>query len=233
MATAGHIDPKGGSDQIATDLLAIRGIDDLARLAAQSGGGRPAGAITVGSTAMTPDRFTALRDQAEQVVTEHHAAHPLRPGISSATLATSVGVNQDLVDRLVEESPILRRIGPDVTRIDHRQGLDEDMETHWSRAEAMLRSDLAVPVATELGLDPELLHLMIRNGHLVRISDDLVFLPEQIEQIVSIIEGMDTGFTVADFRDRTGLSRKYAVPVLEWSDKEGLTIRRGDQRHLR
>jgi selenocysteine-specific elongation factor len=233
MTTADHIDPQGGPDQIATDLLAIRGIDDLARLAAHSGGGKPDDAITVGSAALTPVRFLALRDQAEQAVTEHHAEHPLRPGISSATLATSLDVSQDLVDRLVEESPLLRRIGPDVTRIGHRQGLDEDMEKRWSHAQAMLRSDLAVPSAADLGLDQELLHLMIRNGHLVRISDVLVFLPEQIDLIVSIIKGMDAGFTVANFRDRTGLSRKYAVPLLEWSDKEGLTIRRGDQRHLR
>ena len=34
-------------------------------------------------------------------------------------------------------------------------------------------------------------------------------------------------------RDATGLSRKYAVPILEWSDREGLTVRRGDVRSLR
>ncbi|MGH8942097.1 MAG: SelB C-terminal domain-containing protein [Acidimicrobiia bacterium] len=40
-------------------------------------------------------------------------------------------------------------------------------------------------------------------------------------------------YTVSRFRDHTGLSRKYVVPILEWADREGLTIRRGDVRHLR
>jgi selenocysteine-specific elongation factor len=70
-------------------------------------------------------------------------------------------------------------------------------------------------------------------GKLVRISEDLVYLPEQIDRIVSELRAMEGSFTVAQFRDRTGLSRKYAVPLLEWADKEGLTIRQGDERRLR
>jgi selenocysteine-specific elongation factor len=92
---------------------------------------------------------------------------------------------------------------------------------------------LAVPAAGDLGLDRELLHRVIREGRLIRVSDDLVFLPEQIEEIRGHLSTMASPFTVAQFRDQTGLSRKYAVPILEWTDREGLTIRRGDERHLR
>ena len=48
-----------------------------------------------------------------------------------------------------------------------------------------------------------------------------------------MLGGMTGPFTVAEFRDHSGLSRKYVVPILEWADREGLTIRRGDVRHLR
>jgi selenocysteine-specific elongation factor len=151
----------------------------------------------------------------------------------AATLATSLDIDQDLVDRLVAESPALTRVGPDVAAVGHEHGVDEDLERRLSTAEAALRAGLGVPNAADLGLDSEQLHLLIRTGRLVRISDDLVFLPEQIEEITSILRNMSDGFTVADFRDRTGLSRKYVVPLLEWADKEGLTIRRGDVRRLR
>jgi selenocysteine-specific elongation factor len=226
-----RIDPTADRDRIAADLLAIRGIDDPARIAAHSGGGQPRDAITVGSSVITRERFDDMVAEVEIAVTEYHAEHPLRTGIPSATLATSIDISQDLVDRLVEESPILSRAGPDVARTDHRQSLDEDMKLRWSRAETMLRADLAVPNVDDLGLDPELLHLLIRMEKLVRVSADLVLLPEQIDQIVALLREMKDGFTVADFRDHTGLSRKYAVPLLEWSDRERLTFRRGDERH--
>ena len=47
-----------------------------------------------------------------------------------------------------------------------------------------------------------------------------------------VASGMDE-FTVADFRDRFGISRKYAVPLLEWLDRAGITRRDGDVRVVR
>jgi selenocysteine-specific elongation factor len=90
-----------------------------------------------------------------------------------------------------------------------------------------------VPVESELDLDADIVAMKVRSGDLVRISADILYLPEQVESISSILGSMDDGFTVADFRDRSGLTRKYAVPILEWSDKEGLTVRRGDVRRIR
>jgi selenocysteine-specific elongation factor len=96
-----------------------------------------------------------------------------------------------------------------------------------------LSESLAVPDADTLDLGEELIHLLIREAALVRVSDDLVYRPEQIEEIKRMLGEMTEPFTVARFRDHTGLSRKYVVPILEWADREGLTIRRGDVRHLR
>jgi selenocysteine-specific elongation factor len=39
--------------------------------------------------------------------------------------------------------------------------------------------------------------------------------------------------TMAQFRDLIGTSRKYAVPLLEWFDARGITLRSGDYRMLR
>jgi selenocysteine-specific elongation factor len=150
-----------------------------------------------------------------------------------ATLATGLGTTSDLVSRMVEESSDLERIGPVVTSTRHRPSLDSEAEGAWARAEGILRQGLAVPSANDLGIDRELLHRMVRDGRVVRVSDDLVYLPEQIDQIKRHLVAMDSPFTVARFRDQSGLSRKYVVPILEWADREGLTIRQGDERRLR
>jgi selenocysteine-specific elongation factor len=150
-----------------------------------------------------------------------------------ATLAAGLGSTPEMVEMLIGESSTLQRIGPDVASTEHPPALDPGAQAEWARAEAILEKDLAVPPAGDLGLGRELLHRMIREGRLIRVSDDLVFLPGQIEEIRGQLDRMTSPFTVAQFRDQTGLSRKYAVPILEWADREGLTIRRGDERHLR
>ena len=68
---------------------------------------------------------------------------------------------------------------------------------------------------------------------LVRVSDDLVYLPEQIDQVLAGLKDLPDGFTVAQFRDHFGLTRKYAVPLLEWTDANDHTARHGDGRTVR
>ena len=233
MKAARLIDPFGSRDGIATALLGMRGMDDVERLAAHSGGGQPRESVLVGGVVLTQERFDALRSRAEEVVTEYQGQHQLRPGIPLATLAGTLGVSNELAERLVEDSKDLGRSGPDVSTQQHRLGLDPDSDLRWEKARARLGESLAVPDADDLGLGRELTHLMIREARLIRVSDDLVYLPDQVEEIARMLGEMTEPFTVAQFRDHSGLSRKYVVPILEWADREGLTIRRGDLRHLR
>ena len=86
---------------------------------------------------------------------------------------------------------------------------------------------------SQLDIDSEALHAVVRDGRLVRISNDLSYLPEQIDEITTRLSAMEDGFTVADFRDAMGMSRRQAVPVLEWLDGQGWTSRRGDVRNVR
>ncbi len=120
-----------------------------------------------------------------------------------------------------------------MARPEHDTALTDEQEAAWQRAVALLRKGLDVPSESELGLDGDLIGLKLRSGDLVRIAPGLVYLAEQIEDLKDAMTRCAPEFTVADFRDAAGLSRKYAVPILEWSDKEGLTVRRGDLRSFR
>lgn len=233
VSTSARIPVDSTPNAIADSLLAIRGTDSVARLAAHSGGGYPAAAVIVGDTAFSRGALESLRARAFERVSSDHEAHPLRQGMPMATLATALGVEADVAELVVLEEERLETVGPDVRLVGHSAGLGPADEAAWARAEEMLAAGLDVPRETELGVGREVIHLKIREGRLVRIDDGLVVLAEQAEQIRDQIRQMPDGFTVAQFRDATGLSRKYAVPILEWSDREALTIRRGDGRHVR
>ena len=154
-------------------------------------------------------------------------------GLPLATLAEQLGVPAEVAEAVVETSQFLERVGPDVAREGRQIELTSEQQAQWNAVKSLVGAALAVPLVRELDADPELLHLMVRRGELVRISDDLLMLPTQVQEINGILDSLPDRFTVAEFRDATGLSRKYAVPILEWLDVEGLTVRRGDTRSVR
>ncbi len=232
LRQAKAIDPTEPPNEIATRLLGWRRTDLVSRLRAHTAGGIP-DAVIVGETAVDAGLAAELSERAHHLVGEAHELHPLRPGLPMATLADKLRVEGDLAERIVELTPDLERRGPDVALAGHGVSLTNRQTEAWERAKGLLSADLAVPDETDLDLDPELLHLKIRAGELVRVSPGLVYLPEQLEALRGLLATLGKEFTVAQFRDTAGLSRKYAVPILEWFDKEGLTVRSGDLRRLR
>jgi selenocysteine-specific elongation factor len=233
LGDARLIDPAASPNEVAERLLESRRVDRLTRIEAHARGGRPEHAIIVGDRAVSPGLIDELSDRAVRLVEDEHQSHPLRPGLPLATLAERLRVDADLAERVVETAAGLERLGPDVARTGHGARLTPEQAAAWEKARERLVADLAVPQEDDLGLDPEVVHLKLRDGELVRVGPGLVYLPEQIETLRSKMASLEDGFTVAQFRDAAGLSRKYAVPFLEWADKEGLTVRRGDIRRIR
>jgi len=79
------------------------------------------------------------------------------------------------------------------------------------------------------------LETLLTSGALVRVQD-AIYRSRQIAEIRANLEAAlrrDKQITMAAFRDLVGTSRKFAVPLLEWFDATGVTIRSGDVRLLR
>ena len=85
------------------------------------------------------------------------------------------------------------------------------------------------------GVDPTrartLLQILLREKRLVRVSEDLVLHASALGELRGHVS-QRTGqrFSVADFKDWTGVSRKYAIPLLEWLDSQRVTRRDADAR---
>lgn len=217
-------------DVIAADLLRIRRRYPLDRLRAESGGGRVDAPVFDG-IAYGAELMTRIGKEAIDAVTRYHQDNPLRSGMPTAHLAGLLGVPaaaiQAATDRLVVE-------GSEIRSTDRHPRRDPGDEERWQAALPVLRQvGLAVPKADDLGLGRELLHALVREGRLIRVSPELVYLPEQIEQVLEVIRSLPSSFTVAEFKDSAGISRKYAVPLLEWTDAHGHTVRTGDVRRFR
>ena len=225
---------EGSADDRATVLLDLRAMDEVDRLAAHTGGS-PQGAVTAAGVALSPERARSLSQRLSTVVGDYHRDNPLRAGPGVAELAEQLGVPQAVLVALAMEEPALDVDGSILVadgfsvEFDARQRAD--LDTAIAALEAA--GPLAVPRVTELGLDRELLHAAIREGELVRVSDEFVYLPTQIDVLTAGIRAFEEPFGVSEFKDVVGLSRKYAVPFLEWADDRGLTVRMGDKRRRR
>ncbi len=225
-----RLEPGVSPDTSAACLLDLRGMDRLADLVNDSGGGRPEAAVIVGDLVVSSSRLKQLMTAAEQKVRLDHEERPLRGGVPIATLAGALDAPRSVVEKAILESTMLEVRGPVVAVKDHEASLDPDAARVWDRVRAVLSTGLAVPTVGELEVEKELLHLLIRRGELVRVSDNLVYLPDQIAAIIKTAANLEAPFGVGEFKDAIGLSRKYAVPILEWLDDRGYTVRRGEGR---
>ena len=216
--------------EAAATLLDLRGSSPVDTLVAHTGA-PPRADSMVGGMAVTVAFRRRLADAAREEVRRFHDEWPLRPGLPVATLASRLGQPQEVIEAVLAGVDDLTETDGLVRSRDHTVALTDAQEKAWEQAVAMLREGgLAAPKPDDLPLEPELVHRMVREGRLVRISDDLVYLPEDARRLRDTVAAMPDEFSVADFRDAMALSRKYAVPILEWADAEGLTRRRGDVR---
>ena len=82
-----------------------------------------------------------------------------------------------------------------------------------------------------------LLKLVSRMGKADEVAHDHFFLRETVAEMVGIIVDLGTvsanaQFTAAQFRDRVDNGRKVAIQILEFFDRHGVTLRRGDLRRI-
>ena len=73
--------------------------------------------------------------------------------------------------------------------------------------------------------------MLLRERRLARAGEDLVFHASAIASLRALLaDRRGQRFTVPMFKEWTGVSRKYAIPLLEFMDRERVTRRQGDER---
>jgi selenocysteine-specific elongation factor len=80
-----------------------------------------------------------------------------------------------------------------------------------------------------------LLRLAADRGRVEAVERDRYYAREALEQFTGVLQdlGRQGSIIPAQVRDRLGISRKFLIPLLEWADERGITIREGDARVLK
>lgn len=181
---------------------------------------------------------------------DFHRKASMKPGVQRGELASSWGRNVPpkllhfLLEKLLKKGEI--EAEQEIIRLKgHKVSLASDQEkVRETILKAYADGGVTPPnlkdVLEPLGMDAKqasaVLRLLQDQNELVRIKDDMYY---HVPALVSIRDGIVSFFddhqemSAPDFKDLTGLSRKYLIPVLEYFDKEKLTVRVGDVRHLR
>jgi selenocysteine-specific elongation factor len=187
-------------------------------------------------------KVSSFKDSVIYILKSFHVNKPLLAGMAKEELRNLAlpGSPPFLLDELL--SPIAGvKVEGDIVRLtSHRILLKTDESEATSRIEVLFRdAGLAVPSMAEVlsksgvesGRARSLLQILLRDRKLIKINDELILHASAVEALRSILAPRTgTRFSVADFKTWTGVSRKYAIPLLEFLDREHLTRREGDTR---
>ena len=205
-------------------------------------GGTPKGAVCLGDTLFSEPRVEQMAAHLEQGLAYWHAAHPLGTGAPRRTLHRGPLAGLDarafeaLVERVSQEGRVVLE-GPRVALAGHRVELsDADQASIDALMQRLADAGLAPPATPELlegsGITEDHLALLLGRGTLERIEGRLVRGDHLAELVVSVRAFLAENSTLStgDFKALTGLTRRHAIPLLEWLDARGITIRLGDVR---
>ena len=195
-------------------------------------------------------KWNRLKERLLKTLKEFHAAHPLVPGMDMEELRGKLGyqlspkIFRVVVDLFITEKQIAKE--ENLLRLaSHRVELGSQEKVLMDKIKKILgEQPLAPPDLKEIEKQAgvprnrlsEVIRLLEREGSVVRITTDMYFLASSIEQLRGTLVQFlsEKGeMNAAAFRDLIGSSRKYTIPLLEYFDRAGLTIRIGDFRKLK
>jgi selenocysteine-specific elongation factor len=177
-----------------------------------------------------------------EVLKAFHEQNPLAAGMPKQELRSRELPEAPafLLDALIEGPAGIVAEGENLRLATYRLVLKQDEEQALEAIErAFQGAGLVAPslgeVLAKSGVAPararSLLQMLLRRGRLVKLADELVFhgaTLQELRQKVAALKGRR--LSVPEFKDLAGVSRKYAIPLLEYLDRERVTRREGDLR---
>ncbi|HXJ05594.1 MAG TPA: selenocysteine-specific translation elongation factor [Candidatus Acidoferrum sp.] len=192
--------------------------------------------------------FDEARRKIAERVERFHKENPLSPGIAREDLRASLGrrVRPETFRAALEElasekkldvqGELVKRAGAQIALLPEEAKAKEEIERAFSGAGLAVPSvkEVLAKLSVETRRAEKLLQMLLREKSLVRVSPELIFHRDALahlkEQLVAYKKAKGERISVPLFKDLTGITRKYAIPLLEYLDRERVTRRAGDER---
>jgi selenocysteine-specific elongation factor len=183
----------------------------------------------VGDWLVDPAAWRQWQERLRVAVTERAAARPLDPRLSLEDARRRIGVP----DR---EVLLALSAAAGLAYADGRIGLPDSHQASLGPAEAGLAQlerhlsaqPFAAPEKPQLdswGIGVPELAAAERTGRLVRLAPDVVLLPTGPAQAMRVLAALRQPFTTSEARQALGTTRRVAIPLLEYLDRRGWTVR--------
>lgn len=226
----------------AADLSGKEGGVAASTLAALVADGR---LTRVGDRLLTPERLAELRERVEKLLEGFSAASPLVWGMSAEELRGKLAkrLERSLLDAVLSDLEAAGRVSRRGNLV--RWGAAQvDLPPEHARLADLIETRLAAGGAAPPSLDElrrdiasrdfdTIVKLLAETGRVTKVTSGMIFHPRVLDELRSKVVGYfekHERLAVAEFKDLAGVTRKHAIPILEFLDREGTTLRLGDFR---
>jgi len=207
--------------------------------------------LNIEDTLIARAAFDDLERQVVADVTAHHKSEPLARGLSKEILrerffpSVATDAFRAMLAELEKRGSIV--VEKEIVRLrDHTRELSDDDARKRDLLERAFQDAGVAPPAiaaafAKAGLNAseqharKILQLLIDSGALVKVHGEMFFHRAALDDLVKKLLAQadktpDRAIDVGAFKDLAGISRKYAIPLLEYFDRQRLTRREGDRR---
>jgi selenocysteine-specific elongation factor len=199
--------------------------------------------LKIAASDLVSECVTVIRQSIEQF----HRANPLMAGIPKQDLRGSIGnPDADLFQAALDDGTragavaisgdLVRRAGREIALTPEEARAKQIIEREFEQAGLNVPSFAAVleKLPLERPRAQKIFQILLREKTLIKVAEDLAFHQAAVARLRELVAGYKkqkgANLPVPAFKELTGVTRKYAIPLLEYLDREHVTRRVGDQR---
>ncbi len=198
---------------------------------------------------LTKAHFESVQNSISEVLGGYHKANPLRPGAPREEVRGKSGGASDRVFaealKVLSNKGIVKEEGALLRLAAHEVQVGEELGKVKTKLEGFFKTaSFQPPVLKEVfnaagtpdKAGKAALQVLVDEGTLIRLKEDLIYHREAVDKAQGKLEDYlndKDNISASEFRDLLGITRKHAIPLLEYFDTARVTLRVGDKRVLR